>query len=265
MTATETTKSTPIIKMSGISVGTMADPDHMVLESLDWVVQEGEIWVVAGMHGSGKLDLLNLVSGLLPQKDGDYQLFGHTMPITDETLLLERLNLATVFEGGGLLHELTIRENIALPLRYHRDLPEHAVAATVRAMLDLTELGPQADMLPGALPRYLVKRAGLARALILKPCALLLANPLGGLDPRNSNWWLNTIVQLSKGEKFMPGQPVSIIATTDELRPWRKTGCHVALLEEKKFINLGFCPDFSRVDQPLLKEFLAEEMTGERN
>jgi ABC-type transporter Mla maintaining outer membrane lipid asymmetry ATPase subunit MlaF len=217
------------------------------------------------MHGSGKTHLLNLVAGLVPPHSGGYQLCGLYMPITDPDMADHRLNLATVFEDGGLLHQLTIRQNLELPLRYHRSPSQKDVDAAVQSLLDLTGLGPHANSLPGALPRFLLRRAGLARALILQPRAIMLANPLGGLDPRNTTWWLNALVQLSQGEKFMPGRPVAIIATTEELRPWRNTGCHVALLENGKFINLGLCPDFGRVEQPLLKEFLAGEVSQERN
>ena len=68
----------------------------------------------------------------------------------------------------------------------------------VEALLELTELSPWAESRPGALGRNWQKRVGLARALALEPDVLLLDNPLGGLDLRHTQWWLNFLGQLSE-------------------------------------------------------------------
>src|SRR5262249_20288108 len=112
----------PVIEMRGVSVGALNDLALVVQENVNWTVQEGEFWVVAGLDRSGKSDLISMTAGLTPPVAGRYRLFGHEMPIFEGELLKERLRVGLVFEGGQLLHNLTIRENVALPLRYHRHL-----------------------------------------------------------------------------------------------------------------------------------------------
>src|SRR5206468_2235735 len=107
---------------------------------------------------------------------------GQEMPLFDEADLPMRLQLGLVFEEGQLFHPLTIAENVALPLRYHRNLSEPEAEAEVGQLLELVELTPWAHSTPGAVGRNWHRRAGLARALILRPRVLLVDNPLAGLD-----------------------------------------------------------------------------------
>src|SRR5262245_44999082 len=88
----------PAIEMRDVAVGSLQDLDNVVLENVNWTVGVGEYWAVAGMHGSGKSDLLSLAAGLMPPKRGTYRLFGCPMPIFDDDLLPQRLRAALVFE-----------------------------------------------------------------------------------------------------------------------------------------------------------------------
>ena len=210
--STETTKlESAVIDMRGVAINGAADGAAIVLENIDWTVNAGDYWVLAGMHGSGKSDLMSTAAGLTAPAHGFYQFLGHDMPIVEDEFLADRLRMGMVFEGGQLLHHLTVEANVALPLRYHR--PD-AVDAELKAMLELTELLPWASSTPTALSRSWQKRAGLARALILKPDVLLLDNPLGGLDPRQVLWCLNFLKQLSAGHEIMGGRKVTIVVTT---------------------------------------------------
>jgi phospholipid/cholesterol/gamma-HCH transport system ATP-binding protein len=248
----------PVIAMSGVSVSSLKDPQSVVLEGVDWTVNAGEYWVLGGMQGAGKSDLLSLAAGLTAPERGDYRLFGNEMPIFEGELLTERLRVGLVFDGGQLLHQLTVRENVALPLRYHRDLDRRAADRRVTAMLELTELLPWADMTPGALGRNIQKRAGLARALMLQPELLLLDNPLGGLDMRQAGWWLNFLEQLAAGHDWMEKRRVTLVATAEDFRPWRERASHFAVLKNKRLVPIGERELLAGHDEPLVKELLAE-------
>jgi ABC-type transporter Mla maintaining outer membrane lipid asymmetry ATPase subunit MlaF len=259
MNAHPPSQDVPVIEMRGVTVPALRDPDRVVLEDVNWKVSTGGYWVVAGMDGSGKCDLMSMTAGLIAPVQGDYRLFGYEMPIYGEELLAQRLRLGLVFRTGQLLRHLTVRENIALPLRYHRELDAAEFEARVNAMLELTELAPFADAMPGALGRNWEKRAGLARALMLEPEVLLVDHPLGGLDMRHANWWLTFLGQLAAGKSFMKDLPITLVVTAEDLRPWRHLACHFAILEKRRFLSLGHRPHFAGHAEPLVRELLAEE------
>jgi ABC-type transporter Mla maintaining outer membrane lipid asymmetry ATPase subunit MlaF len=249
----------PAIDMRDVDVSSLQDLENVVLQNVNWTVAAGEYWAVAGMHGSGKSDLLSLAAGLMPPKQGTYHLFGHPMPIFEDALLPNRLRAALVFESGKLFHHLTVAENIALPLRYHRDLDRRSAVDRLHELLTLTELDNWADSTPGALGRYWQKRVGLARALILEPELLLLDNPLGGLDIRHTNWWLNFLSQLSAGHELFGNRRMTLVATVEDLRPWRSRATHFAVLKENKFNVLGARPSLSGDTEVFVRELLSEE------
>ena len=249
----------PAIEMHEVAVSSLQDLENVVLENVNWTVAAGEYWAVAGMHGSGKSDLLSLAAGLMPPKRGTYHLFGYPMPIFEDALLPKRLRAALVFESGKLFHHLTVAENIALPLRYHRDLDRRAAVDRLHELLQLTELDNWAGSTPGALGRYWQKRVGLARALILDPELLLLDNPLGGLDPRHINWWLTFLGKLSTGHELFGNRRMTLVATVEDLRPWRSRATHFAVLKENTFTALGARPSLTGNTEVFVKELLAEE------
>jgi ABC-type transporter Mla maintaining outer membrane lipid asymmetry ATPase subunit MlaF len=245
----------PVIEMHGVTISSQVSPDQAVVEDVNWTVRRGEYWVIAGMHGVGKSDFMATTGGLFPPLAGDYRLFGHEMPIFEDDLLAERLRLGMVFENGQLLQHLTIEENIALPLRYHRPKSD---APAIAALLELTGLTPLAGQWPANVSRSWQKRAGLARALTLQPEVLLVDDPLSGLDPRHSRWWGDFLRELSTGHQCQNSRPLTLIVTTEDLRPWRSFGAHFALLQDKRFTPLGRQTDIAGHTESLVKELLAE-------
>src|SRR6185369_12442975 len=136
MEKVEPQPSASAILMESVAAGSLQDPAATVLADINWKVMPGDFWVVAGLQGSGKSDLLMLTAGLMAPLSGQYWLFDEEMPIFDEARLPQRLRLGLVFESGQLFNHLTVRENLALPLRYHQNLTKSEAAARVKAMLD---------------------------------------------------------------------------------------------------------------------------------
>src|SRR6266478_4666521 len=192
----------PAIQMRGVAVGAISDQSRLLVEEINWTVASGDYWVVAGLQGAGKSDLLLMTGGLMPPARGAYWLFGQEMPIFDEARLPTRLRLGLVFDGGQLFNHLTVSENVALPLRYHQNLSRAEAEAEVGAMLEALELTPWAGSTPGAVGRNWHQRVGLARALMLKPEILLVDSPLTSLDLRHTTWWLDFLDQLSRGHRL---------------------------------------------------------------
>lgn len=247
----------PVLDMRGVGVGAIRNPGMVVIEGIHWQVASGDYWVVGGLQGAGKSDFLWLAGGLTSPAGGAYSFFGEPMPIFEENRLRERLRLGLVFDGGQLFNHLTVSENVALPLRYHRNLSKEEAQTEVGRMLELTGLTPWTDSTPGAISRNWQKRVGLARALMLRPEVLLLDNPLGGLDLRHRGWWLDFLDQLSRGHSWLEGRPVTLIATADDLRPWRTRAGQFAVLKNKRFNVLGGREQLETASQELLQELLA--------
>jgi ABC-type transporter Mla maintaining outer membrane lipid asymmetry ATPase subunit MlaF len=254
MSAAIETSTRCVIEMRGISVGSMRDLESMVVEDVNWSVASGDFWVISGLQGSGKSDFLMMAGGLMAPVAGKYYFLGEEMPIFEDHRLPDRLKLGFVFENGQLFNHLTIAENISLPLRYHRNLSDAEVAAEVQKLLELTELAPFADSTPGAMARNWQRRAGFARALILRPEVLLLDNPLAGLDLRHRAWWLNLLEQLSRGHEWTNRQPTTLIVSTNDLRLWRGGARQFAILKEKRFVVLGNWEQVEAASDELVRE-----------
>lgn len=230
----------PIIDLRDVAVPARWDAETISIEALNWTVREDEFWVVGGLQGTGKSDLLLLLAGLHRPARGGYTLFGQDMSqhFGDEFLPC-RLRVGLVFDDARLFNHLTIAENVALPARYHNDLHADEAEAWVGALLRATDIVEFAGATPGALARNWRRRAALARALALKPEVLILENPLRGLDARHAAWWIDFVKQLWRGHGLLRGEAMTVILTTDEFRPWRDSGAQFAQLQARKFVVTG--------------------------
>jgi len=258
----KTGRGVPTIDMRGVTIGALRDSSIIVAEDVNWRVEPGEFWVLAGLHGAGKSDLLMLTGGVMAPVRGSYDFLGEGMPIFSEERLAHRLKLGLVFDGGCLFNQLTVAENIALPLRYHRNLSETQAEAGVATLMELMELSHCAHTLPGALGRHWQRRAALARALVLKPELLLLDAPLSGLDQREQNWWFGFLDQLSRGHPYYENRPVTIVVATANLRSWRGQAQRFALLDNRRFTAIGDWTALEHSNDPLVRELLAETTTN---
>jgi ABC-type sulfate/molybdate transport systems ATPase subunit len=183
--------------------------------------------------------LLLHAAGLMTPAQGSCHVFGCDTKNFDEAQIAERLRVGFVFADGKLFNQFTVAENVALPLRYHQNLSDADTARAVKTLLELTELAPFADATPGNIAASWRQRAALARALALKPEVLLLDNPNGGLMTRTRQWLLDFLEQLNHGHEFFGGRPMTIVATSDDLRAWQNPKRKFAALHEGTFTELG--------------------------
>ncbi len=147
------------------------------LDGVSLEVAQGELVALLGPSGCGKTTLLRSVAGLLQLDRGRILIGG-----TDVTHLPTRQRpIGMVFQSYALFPNLTVRENIAFPLVVQK-APREQITRRVRDLLDLTQLGVQADRYPKQISAGQQQRAALARALARQPDVLLLDEPLSALD-----------------------------------------------------------------------------------
>ncbi|GHI03867.1 ABC transporter [Streptomyces cellostaticus] len=152
--------------------------DHPVLDGISLTVPDGQLLCVVGPSGCGKSTLLRTIAGLLPAHEGTITVDG-----TPVTGVPERL--AVVFQeyGRSLLPWLTVRDNVALPLR-RRGLRRAARHAEAEAILERVGLSGVARRHPRQLSGGMQQRVAIARALVCRPSLLLMDEPFGSLDAR---------------------------------------------------------------------------------
>jgi ABC-type transporter Mla maintaining outer membrane lipid asymmetry ATPase subunit MlaF len=236
-----------VFRLDDVSVPSRRDAERAVIENVNWSVNAGEFWIVGGMQGSGKSDLMFMLAGLTKPLHGCYDLFGQDMGqhFGDE-FLPNRLRIGMVFDDARLFGGLTIWENVALPVRYHQNLTAEESASWINALLKETDIAEFADATPGAIPRNWRFRTALARALALRPEVLFIENALRGLDTRHAMWWVDFVIKLWRGHPLMSGKPMTIVASSDQFWPWRNSGAKFAELHGKKFLLRG---DAAPVDE----------------
>ena len=248
----------PLIELVGASIASAQEPDVALVEGVDWRLMPGDFWAVGGLHWTGKSDWLTTVAGLQRTAAGTHHLFGReATSLTQTELVAERLRVGLVFENGGrLFTQMTVEENVSLPLRYHRNCPQDEAREAVATVLELAGLREFAGQNAGQLNRGWRQRVALARALILQPEVLLLDNPLAGLDPRQTRWWLDTLAALNAGHPAFVGRPLTLVATTDDLRPWQERARQFALLQGRRWLSLGGRAELAASAEPALHEFM---------
>jgi len=253
----------PLIEMIGLSVGAADSSESALVEEVNWSICSGEYWVVGGLPGSGKSDLLATAAGLNRPQRGTLRWFGKEVSELDEEgLKASRSRVGIVFENGGRpFNHLTVVENIALPLRYHRNRSPAEVRETVEKILQFAGLTLLANMTPSRVKPAERQRVALARALAMSPDVLLLDNPLAGLAAQEARWWRDCLADLSAGHDIVGGQPITLVVTCDDLRPWADQGKQFALLNQKRLMPMGGRVELAHSAEPLLQELLAAQFS----
>jgi putative ABC transport system ATP-binding protein len=182
-----------------------------VLRRINLEIREGEFITVMGPSGAGKSSLLNALALLDDQWAGEYwfrEEAVHGMKRKARADLAKR-NIGMVFQSYHLLDDLTVQENIDLPLSY-KDVPRHQRQSLVADVLDKFQIVAKKDLYPSQLSGGQQQLVGVARAVIHKPALLLADEPTGNLHSaqakeimelfRELNQHGTTIVQVTHSE-----------------------------------------------------------------
>lgn len=146
-------------------------------------IEAGESFALVGPNRAGKSLVLKLCTGMVKPSRGTVRVLGTDLAaIGQEELVALRQRVGTVLEPPGLLSNMTVFNNVALPLRYHRNLADTEVVPLVMARLESLGVAHLRDRFPAELNQGEVRCAAIARAVILDQEVLLLDDPLEGMD-----------------------------------------------------------------------------------
>lgn len=161
--------------------------DQQVLNNVSLTVGHNEILVIMGASGSGKSTFLKHLLGLKTPSSGTIKILGREITAMSRKELFElRKNIGVAFQGGALFSSLSLIENVKLPLHEHTGLDKHTIDIMARMKLEMMNLLGHEHLMPAELSGGMLKRAGLARAVIMDPRLLFFDEPSSGLDPVTS-------------------------------------------------------------------------------
>ena len=192
-----------------------------VLQGIDLKVREGEVVALLGPSGSGKSTLLRTINHL-EGLDGGSVLVGGTAigyrwdgaELPERRIAAQRVQagVGMVFQGFNLFDHLTVRENVAGPLRWVHGTDRRAALARADEVLAMVGMAGRADALPRHLSGGQQQRVGIARALAPNPSVLLLDEPTSALDPERVAEVLTVITDLARDARL------TMIIATHQLR-----------------------------------------------
>ena len=181
----------------------------LVLHGVTLRVGQGELVALVGANGAGKTTLLKTISGLIAPRAGTAELAGRPLSALSSVARVQ-LGLAHVPEGRQIFGDLSVAENIDLPLSY-KDIPRSERQALVADTLDKFNIVGKKDLFPSQLSGGQQQLVGIARAVIHRPSLLLADEPTGNLHSaqakeimelfRKLNQEGTTIVQVTHSEE----------------------------------------------------------------
>jgi len=224
---------------------------NIVHQHLNLEVRRGEIVTLVGGSGSGKTTLVRQILGLERPTSGTIKMFGENISTMEpERVSLMRSRTGMLFQQGALFSSLTVYDNIAQPVRELGKVPPDLLRDIVMLKLEMVGLPcKHASKMPAALSGGMVKRVGLARAIVLEPELLFLDEPTAGLDPRSSDEVVELISTLHRA------LGLTVVLVTHDLDAMVALSTRVAVLAERRVLVAAPVEEAAGVDHPFIREY----------
>lgn len=189
-----------ILTMEGITKAyRMGEEEQLVLDGIDFTVEEGEFVSILGPSGSGKSTMMNILGCLDTPTGGRYTLAGEDVSRLDEAALshIRAKEVGFIFQSFQLLPRLSVLENVELPMIY-AGVPVRERRARAQEMLRRVGLSEKLRHRPNQLSGGQQQRVAIARAISTDPTILLADEPTGALDQRTGRQVMELFTQLNR-------------------------------------------------------------------
>jgi len=231
--------------------------DKRVLSDVSFDVNDGELFFIIGPSGVGKSVLIKQLVGLLRPDSGEIWLDGtEVSQLSEEAFFEFRKRCAMVFQHSTLFDSMTCLENVALPLRKHRNLSPDDAAQEAYKRLTQVRMQDFADRYPAELGDGLRKRVAIARALTLDPAYILFDEPTTSLDPVSAR----RVDQLIRNLSQELG--VTCIVVSHDLTSIFGISDRIAMLYRGELKLLGTPAEFRTSEDPLVQQFINGRAAG---
>ncbi len=227
-----------------------------ILDRVSFTVPKGAVVAVLGPSGAGKSTLMHAITGELCPAAGSITIFGQPIDYSNMGLMSLRCGIGVLLQGSGLLSDLTVAENIALPLRVHTALDAALIGRLVDLKLNAVGLRSARDLYPRELSGGMARRVAFARALALDPPLMLYDEPLTGLDPIATG----VIVELIDNLNRIMG--MTSIVITHHVKESLKIADQVLVIANGGIAFSGTPAALAASTDPLLRQFLDGKADG---
>jgi phospholipid/cholesterol/gamma-HCH transport system ATP-binding protein len=224
---------------------------HVVLKSIDLTVYKGENVVIIGKSGEGKSVTIKCIVRLVEPDEGVLKVFGEEVTqMNEDALKALRSRIGFLFQGAALYDSMTVRENLAFPLKrvvHVKDKKE--IEQRSMEVLEAVGLQDVIDKMPSDLSGGMRKRLGLARTLVVHPEIVLYDEPTTGLDTITSKEISDLILQTQKKYE------TSSIIITHDIPCARAVADRVVVMHEGRFIAEGTVGTLENSPDPFVQSF----------
>ncbi len=225
-----------------------------VLDKVSFSVARGEVLCILGRSGTGKSVTLKLMIGLHNADAGKVLVEGEDMATLDEDGLVKvRRKMGYMFQSAALLDSFSLNQNLAMPLhRLDRTKSPDEIKRAVSETLRQVGLEKDGEKMPATLSGGMQKRAGLARALILRPEILLVDEPSSGLDRITAGEIDDLLIEVKTKRH------TTMAIVTHDIHGARKIGDKFAVLDQGRLLAFGTPKELDSRQDSRLQQFISE-------
>lgn len=237
-----------IVKIENL---TFSRGNRAIFDDISLEIPKGKITAIMGPSGTGKTTLLKLIGGQLQPQQGKIWVTGQDVHrLKRHELYQLRQSMGMLFQSGALLTDLSVYDNVALPLREHTELSESIIRNLVLLKLQAVGLRGARDLMPSELSGGMARRVALARAIALDPMMIMYDEPFTGQDPIS----MGTLVKLIK--ELNDTLNLTSIVVSHDVEETSGIADYIYLLSQGKIVGQGTPEQIKQLDSDWVQQFM---------